>query len=405
MLVQADQKFFERNYNEFVHLQYLSEIMKLIPEVHTPDNGERIDDVTITTDKNGENPVTIKYEKDGVEKELHLKPEITDRVNELIRDNIHVLQGANDKEWERINFVKNPEHNYFEVECKLKDGNTVNTVIPNMTADDLKQINQIKAYDKKIVIKYLEEDTAGVLQEREKVYNFELYATKEEMNTAINNVKSELVPQIEANKNRLKQKNTTGDTFDIEPTGHVNFEVDYGIKAIEIKRDDTDETFSERVDFDTFTTKEELNTELQDIRDTLANIGEIHNLSDKACSYSCDNHPGKQGYCTLFTIGETGKVLVNFAISFDTCLNNSLVAGEQWTVECNPIDLTNDQAYTGNYNDEQTIVEILYDDGTMHYVDATTNMRSTSFIVPADAERGHIKKAWIRDQILFTPKE
>lgn len=327
MLVQADQKFYERNYNEFVHLQYLSEIMNLIPELSTPDAAERVDDIIITTDKNGENPVVIKYLKDGEEKELHLKPEITDRVNDLIRQNIHVLDGTTDKNWQRINFVKDPDHNYFEVECLLKDGNSVNTIIPNMTADDLKQINQIKAYDKKIVIKYLEEDTTGVLQEREKVYNFDLYVTKEE-----------------------------------------------------------------------------LNTELQDIRDTLANVGEVHALSDKACSYSCDNHPGRQGYCTVFTIGETGKVLVNFAVSFDTCLNASLVAGESWTVNCNPIDLTNDQVYTGNYNDEQTIVEILYDDGTMHYVDATTNMRTTSFVVPADAERGHIKKAWIRDQILFTPK-
>lgn len=327
MLVQADQKFYERNYNEFVHLQYLSEIMKLIPELSTPDGAERVDDIIITTDKNGENPVVIKYVKDGEEKELHLKPEITDRVNDLIRQNIHVLDGTTDKNWQRINFVKDPEHNYFEVECLLNDGNSVNTIIPNMTADDLKQINQIKAYDKKIVIKYLEEDPKGVLQEREKVYNFDLYVTKEE-----------------------------------------------------------------------------LNTELQDIRDTLANVGEVHALSDKACSYSCDNHPGRQGYCTVFTIGETGKVLVNFAVSFDTCLNASLVAGESWTVNCNPIDLTNDQVYTGNYNDEQTIVELLYDDGTMHYVDATTNMRTTSFVVPADAERGRIKKAWIRDQILFTPK-
>ena len=51
MLVQADQKFYERNYNEFVHLQYLSEIMNLIPELSTPDGAERVDDIIITTDK------------------------------------------------------------------------------------------------------------------------------------------------------------------------------------------------------------------------------------------------------------------------------------------------------------------------------------------------------------------
>lgn len=328
MLVEADQKFYERNYNEFVHLQYLSEIMKLIPELSTPDGAEHVDDIIITTDKNGENPVVIKYVKDGEEKELHLKPEITDRVNELIRQNIHVLDGTTDKDWEQINFVKDPDHNYFEVECKLKDGNPVNTVIPNATADNLKQINQIKAYDKKIIINYLEENTEGLLEEKEKVYNFDLYVTKSEYDT-----------------------------------------------------------------------------KMEQIDNTLANIGEVNKLSDKACSYSCDNHPGKQGYCTLFEIGETGKVLINFAISFDTCLNASLVAGEMWTVNCNPIDLTTNTTYTGNYQDENTIVELLYDDGTVHYVDAVTNMRTTSFTVPSDAQRGHIKKAWIRDQILFTPAE
>lgn len=328
MKVKETQDFYSNNWQEFVHLQYLVELMKLIPEVHTPDNGEEVNDVTITTDKNGENPIVIKYVKDGVEKELHLKPEITDRVNELIRDNIHVIQGADDKEWKQINLVKNTEHNCFEIECKLKDGNTVNTIIPNMTADDLKQVNQIKAYDKKIIIKYLEENAEGLLEEKEKVYNFDLYLTRSEYDT-----------------------------------------------------------------------------KMEQIDNTLANIGEVNKLSDKACSYSCDNHPGKQGYCTLFEIGETGKVLINFAISFDTCLNASLVAGENWTVNCNPIDLTTNTTYTGNYQDENTIVELLYDDGTMHYVDAVTNMRTTSFTVPSDAQRGHIKKAWIRDQILFTPAE
>lgn len=51
--------------------------MKLVPGLSTPDGAERVDNIIITTDKNGENPVVIKYVKDGEEKELHLKPEIT----------------------------------------------------------------------------------------------------------------------------------------------------------------------------------------------------------------------------------------------------------------------------------------------------------------------------------------
>lgn len=323
MLVQADQKFFERNFQEFVHLQYLSEIMKLLPEVHTPDNGERVDDITITTDENGENPITIKYIKDGEEKELHLKPEVTDRVNELIRQNIHVIQGTDDKEWKQINFVKNPEHNCFEVECKLKDGNTVNTVIPNMTADNLKQVNQIKAYDKKIVIKYLEENTEGLLEEKEKVYNFDLYVTKEEYNEKI-----------------------------------------------------------------------------QEIDDKLANVAEVHQLSDKACSYDCVNH-GLTGYNIIYNLGETGHMLVSYDVDFQGCLNASLVAGEEWNVACKGVDLTTGNAYEEVRNWVDCTVEFVYDDGTRKLVDAQSNFSHFKFTVPSDAVRGKIKHARFNGILYF----
>lgn len=323
MKVEADQKFFERNFQEFVHLQYLSEIMKLIPEVHTPDNGERVDDVTITTDKNGENPITIKYIKDGEEKELHLKPEITNRVDELIRDNIHVLEGATDKEWERINFVKNPEHNYFEVECELKDGDTVNTVIPNMTTDDLKQINQIKAYDKRIVIKYLEENEQGTLVEHEKIYNFDLYVTKEEYNKKI-----------------------------------------------------------------------------QDIDNKLANVAEVHQLSDKACSYDCINH-GKIGHTIIYNLGETGHMLLNFDADFQGCLNGSLVGGEEWVVTCHPVDLTTNEEYTEQRKWQPCTVEMVYSSGKRILLEAQCNITQVKFTVPNDATRDNIAHCWLKGILYF----
>ena len=329
MKIEADQRFYDNNYLDFVHLQYLSEIMKLVPDVVTPnDKQDRVDKYVITVDENGENPITIKgTDKDGNQTELHIKPEVTARINEVIRDNIKVFEGDANKAWSQINLIKDPTHDYFEVSAKLEDGNTLNTIIPTATTEDLKQINRVKAYPNKIEISFLEESEDGALTEVTRTYNLDDYVLKSE----------------------------------------------YDVK-------------------------------MSQIDNTLANIGEVNKLSDKACSYSCDNHPGKQGYCTLFEIGDTGKVLVNFAISFDTCLNSSLVAGEEWNVNCNPIDLTTDTIFTGSYNEENTIVEILYDDGTMHYVDAVTNMRQTTFTVPSDAQRGHIKKAWLRDQILFTPK-
>lgn len=330
MKIEADQRFYDNNYLDFVHLQYLSEIMKLVPDVVAPnDKQETVDKYIITVDDNGENPITIKgTDKEGNPTELHIKPEVTDRINEVIRDNIKVFEGETSKAWSQISLIKDPTHDYFEVSAKLSDGNTLNSIIPRATADDLKSINRIKAYTNKIEINYLEENAEGEIVEQTKVYDLN----------------------------------------------------DYVLKSV-------------------------YDSKMEQIDDTLANIATVNKLSDKACSYSCVNHPGEQGYCTLFEIGDTGKVLVNFSISFDTCLNASLVAGEEWNVNCNPIDLTTNQVFTGNYQDEVTIIELLYNDGTMHYIDAVTNMRHTSFTVPTDAQRGHIKKAWLRDQILFTPSE
>lgn len=323
MKVKADQKFFEQNFDEFVHLQYLTELMKLIPEIHTPDNGEEVNDVNITVDENGENPIVIKYEKDGVEKELHLKPEITDRVGELIRQNIHVLTDDEDKAWKQINLVKNTEHNCFEISAKLNDDSTVDTVIPNMTADDLKQVNQIKAYDKKIVIKYLEEDEQGALVEREKVYNFDLYVTRSEYDT-----------------------------------------------------------------------------KMEQIDNTLANIGTVHQLSDKACSYDCINH-GKIGHNIIYNLGETGHMLVSYDVDFKGCLNQSLIAGQEWDVVCMGVDLTTGSAYEEVRNWVDCTIEIVYDDGTRKLVDAQSNFSHFKFTVPDDAVRGKIKHARFNGILYF----
>lgn len=327
MEVKPTQEFYSSNWSDFVHLQYLTELLKLVPDFKLP-NGETIDSVNnviITTNKHGETPIDVQYkDKSGSLHTLHIKPEITERVNELIRENIKAVDNGQDVDWNKISFDVKGDTMTLNVQT---DEKVLSATIPRMTADDLKQITKVSAYDDMLKMTYLE-TVDGHLQTKEKVYDFSVY------------VKNEKFDKI-----------------------------------------------------------------IKDLTDKVDNVGEVNKLSDKACSYSCDNHPGKQGYCTLFEIGETGKVLINFSISFDTCLNASLVAGEKWTVNCNPIDLTTNTVYTGNYQNEKTVVELLYDDGTMHYIDAVTNMRQTSFTVPSDAQRGHIKKAWIRDQILFTPAE
>lgn len=180
MKIEANQRFYDNNFLDFVHLQYLAEIMKLVPDVVTP-NGkqETVDKYVITVDENGENPITIKgTDKDGNATELHIKPEVTDRINEVIRDNIKVFENDTSKPWEQINLIKNTNHDYFEVSAKLEDGNTFNTIIPTATTEDLKQINRVKAYPNKIEITFLEENEEGTLTEVTRTYNLDDYVLK-----------------------------------------------------------------------------------------------------------------------------------------------------------------------------------------------------------------------------------
>lgn len=182
MKLEANQRFYDNNYLDFVHLQYLAEVMKLVPDVVTTNpNQETVDKYEITVDGNGENPIKITgTDKDGTPTELHVKPEITDRVNELIRDNIKVFNGENIKEWKQINLIKSPEHDYFEISAELKDGNTLNTIVPIATTEDLKQINRIKAYPKKIEVTFLQENADGELEEVVREYDLEKYVLFED---------------------------------------------------------------------------------------------------------------------------------------------------------------------------------------------------------------------------------
>lgn len=325
MKIEANQRFYDNNYLDFVHLQYLTEIMKLVPDVVTPnDKQETVDKYMITVDENGENPITIEgVDKDGNSTKLHIKPEVTDRINEVIRDNIKVFENDTNKPWKQINLIKNTDHDYFEVSAKLEDGNTVNTIIPQATADDLKSINRIKAYTNKIEIDYLEENEQGQIVEQTKVYDLNKYVLKS--------------------------------VYD---------------------------------------------SKLEEIDTTLSNIGEVHQLSDKACSYNCKNH-GKIGHNIIYNIGDTGHMLVSYDVDFQGCLNQSLMAGEEWNVACEGVDLTTGSAYEEVRNWVDCTVEIVYDDETRKLVDAQSNFSHFKFTVPADAQRGHIKHARFNGVLYF----
>lgn len=325
MQIKQDNKFYTNNWKEFVHLQYLSEVLKLVPDVITTNDKQKtVDKYEITVDENNENPIKIiGTDVDGNKTELHLKPEITDRVNELIRDNIKVVVGEDEENWDKLSFIKDPTHDYFELNAKLTNGNIVNTIIPETTVDDLKSVNRIRAYDNKLEIDYLEENDEGVIVEQTKVYN-------------LNN---------------------------------------YVLKSV-------------------------YDTKMEQIDDTLANIGEVHQLSDKACEYICTNH-GKIGYCIIYNLGETTHQLVNFDVDFSGCLNQSLVAGQEWNVHCVPTDLTTSDEFDQTKDWVDCLIEMEYDDGTIKRLDGECNFNHARFIVPSDAQRNHIKRCRMNAILYF----
>lgn len=325
MLVKADQKFYSNNFLDFVHLNYLSEILKLVPDVITTnEKQETVNQYIISEDENSENPIKIVgTDKVGNKTEFHLKPEITKRVNELIRDNIKVVVDEENQNWKTLTFSKDTNHDYFELSAKLDDGNTVNTILPSFTADDLKTINRIKAYDNKLEVDYLEENSQGEIVEQTKVYDLNNYVLK----------------SVYDNK-------------------------------------------------------------MEQIDDTLANIGEVHQLSDKACEYICTNH-GKIGYCIIYNLGETTHQLVNFDVDFQGCLNQSLVAGQEWNVHCVPTDLTNTEAFDQTKDWIDCLVEMEYDDGTIKRLDGQCNFNHVRFTVPTDAQRNHIKRCRMNAILYF----
>lgn len=322
MEVKPTQEFYSNNWSDFVHLQYLTELLKLVPDFKLP-NGETIDSVNnviITTNKHGETPIDIQYKDNlGGLHTLHIKPEITERVNELIRENIKAVDNGQDVDWNKISFDVNGDTMTLNVQT---DEKVLSATIPRMTADDLKQITKVSAYDDMLKMTYLE-NVDGHLETKEKVYDFSVY------------VKNEKFDKI-----------------------------------------------------------------IKELTDKVNNVGEVHQLSDKACSYNCVNH-GKIGNCIIYNLGETGNMLINYDVDFKGCLNQSLIPGQVWEVNCIPTDLTTGKAYNDTREYVDTSVEMVYTDGTRQLLPAECNVTHVRFTVPETAKRDGIKYCTMKAILKF----
>lgn len=94
-------------------------------------------------------------------------------------------------------------------------------------------------------------------------------------------------------------------------------------------------------------------------------------------------------------------MLVNYDVDFQGCLNASLVAGQEWNVSCQGVDLTTGDKFNTDREWVNCTVEFVFDDGTRKLVDSQCNFSHFKFIVPDDARRGHIKHCHFNGILYF----
>lgn len=104
-MIIGEQQFLTSNWNEFVHIEFLRNLMLKVPnfDMSVFDDIRSIDKVTITADENHENPITITYlNTEGQHKELHLAPEITARVIKLIKERVKFDLSGEGTDWDQV---------------------------------------------------------------------------------------------------------------------------------------------------------------------------------------------------------------------------------------------------------------------------------------------------------------
>lgn len=104
-MIIGEQQFLTSNWNEFIHIEFLRNLMLKVPnfDMSVFDDIRSVDKVTITADENHENPITITYlNTEGQHKELHLAPEITARVIKLIKERVKFDLSGEGTDWDQV---------------------------------------------------------------------------------------------------------------------------------------------------------------------------------------------------------------------------------------------------------------------------------------------------------------
>lgn len=100
-------KFYNRNYNDFVHKEGVEEALRMVAEIDLKDiEIDSILSITFSVDEFGENPIYVEYlDKEGKKHIVRIRPAVTNQIQEILKRYVTLEQHETDK---------NAIYNHFE---------------------------------------------------------------------------------------------------------------------------------------------------------------------------------------------------------------------------------------------------------------------------------------------------
>lgn len=93
-------KFYNTNYNDFVHKEAVEEALRMVAEIDLKDvEIDTILSITFSVDEFGENPIYVEYlDKDGKKHIVRIRPAVTNEIQEILKRYVTLEQHENDKQ-------------------------------------------------------------------------------------------------------------------------------------------------------------------------------------------------------------------------------------------------------------------------------------------------------------------
>lgn len=113
-------KFYNSNYNDFVHKEALEEALRMVAEIDLKDvEIDTILSITFSVDEFGENPMYVEYlDKDGKKHIVRIRPAVTNEIQEMLKRYVTLEQHEIDKQ----DIYNHFEHMHVPMEIRSENG-------------------------------------------------------------------------------------------------------------------------------------------------------------------------------------------------------------------------------------------------------------------------------------------